>query len=347
MNGDDSPPVPTAIAQDTIHVVLQYISQHLPLPPHLISKPLLQRHYFLQLTPDDYIAYIAWPGSSKDHMAAALSKLASPLTDQRASYHVVYSSDPEAVLSHVAVAAPDASSAYPVRLVFLWDHEAFAWKYHNLAPMPFPSESVSTVDQLMLFFDHSDIDEASYWGNSDSPTEINSRAREENELSDAEDDYWSRYLAVHGSGDSTVPSPSRRKSVAQVTDTYEESDRVMVAYPTVQTEVYNPLMPPSPGQLTRRLAALSTPSNSSFPADDTPSESASPTLSPDQAHSPDPSTIAITSDAKPIFPCIDEHPNDIFLSDAIKSIYLLWKEGRPNAHHDTFMEIVRQSIHTS
>ena len=199
MNGDGEPGFrPIAISQDTVHLILQYLSQSLPLPSHLISKPLLQRHYFLQLTTDDYLSYLSWPGPSTEHLSTALSSLPSPATDKCAFYPIAYSSDPEAVLAHVSVAAADPTLDCPVRLVFLWDSEIAEWKYHNLALMPFPSESVSTVNQLTESFEHSDIDATTYWGNSHDLDKINSHSPDEPHPSTSEDDYWARYLTVQG-----------------------------------------------------------------------------------------------------------------------------------------------------
>ena len=189
---------PSALSQHTVRLILVYISQSLPLPPHLLSKPLLQRHYFLHITPDDYLAYLAWPGSSPQFLADVLNGLSSPPDDQHAGHTIVYSSDQETTLAHVSIAPADAAYNSLFRLVLMWDNGEAMWKYHNLAPMPFPQGSVPSVDQAMSqpSFDQPEIDADSYWGTPDHSDEVCDHDPEPQ--SDSEDDYWARYSIVQG-----------------------------------------------------------------------------------------------------------------------------------------------------
>lgn len=190
--------MPSALSQDTVRLVLVYISQSLPLPTHLLSKPLLQRHHFLTITPDDYTAYLAWPGSSPQLLADVLNGLSLPPDDQHGVYTIVYSSDQETTLAHVSMTPADAAYNSLIRLVFMWDNSEAMWKYHNLAPMPFPQDSVPSVDQAMSqpFFDRPEIDADSYWGTPHHSDEVCDHDREPQ--SDSEDDYWDRYSIVQG-----------------------------------------------------------------------------------------------------------------------------------------------------
>jgi len=183
----------------TIRLVLLYIFQALPLPPHLLSKSLLQRHHFLNISPDDYVAYLAWPGSSPELLAEALIGLSSPTDDQDALYTIAYTSDKETTLAHVSVASIDPASNSLIRLVFIWDNDDATWKYHNLGLMPFPQDSVPSVDQAMsqtTSFDQSEMDAGSYWGTPDQSDEVCDNDRKPQ--SGSEDDYWARYSTIQG-----------------------------------------------------------------------------------------------------------------------------------------------------
>ncbi|KAF8745547.1 hypothetical protein AX14_006870 [Amanita brunnescens Koide BX004] len=319
---------PSAVSQDTVRLVLVYIGQSLPLPPHLLSKPLLQRHYFLQITPDDYIAYLAWPGSEPELLADVLSGLSLP-PDDHAVYTIAYSSDQEITLAHVPVVSADAAYNSLIRLVFMWDNVDATWKYHNLAPMPFPQDSVPSVDQAMsqTSFDQFEIDADSYWDTPDQPDEVGHHDRKSR--SDSDDDYWARYSIVQGSGDSVSPSPP------------QTHERVMISYPATQIETYNPLEPPSPEVLARRLAALSASVMSSQPGDAFKSSSVSPTLPPEY-----PPYNSLVTDGVDPKPPTAEHPSDVYLGDAIQGIYHLWRVSRPEGDpREAFMDIIRQSIY--
>ena len=118
----------------------------------------------------------------------------------------------------------------------------------------------------------------------------------------------------------------------------------MVSYPATQIEIYNPLEPPSPELLARRLAALSASVKSSRLGDAFKSSSVSPTLPPE--HPPDFSVVKDGVDPKLPVSYMAEHPSDAHLGDTIRAIYHLWRVSRPEGdHQEAFIDIVRNSIY--
>jgi hypothetical protein len=160
-----------------------------------------------------------------------------------------------------------------------------------------------------------------------------------------------------GSGDSTLPTPP---SLAQKQN---DSKRIFVSYPGLPpTTAYNPLDPPSPNALARRLAELSPRLQSPPLDDDSESASDSPTFSPllnallsssaalsftdtDTALSKD-ASCACEQDAQRTVP---HHESHEALKDAIRGVYRLWKSARKtdSATHEEgeeFLETVRQIV---
>ncbi|TFY69769.1 hypothetical protein EVJ58_g229 [Rhodofomes roseus] len=220
---------PTPIQPGLVHLVLQYIAPPSqltqPIPPHLLSKSLLQRHHFLQITPDDPKEYLCWP-NSQGRAVELLEDLPQQLDDDPASYPVHYTSDAEQAYAHVCLPSADING---VRMVFEWD-EADGWRYHDLAMMPFPPASRATLQQpeakeikpviplvpaelytANLYADDGDDDD-DYWnayGSQDDAAALNDDPFMASKDVDAgtEDAYWARYSSVHGTADSTRPSP--------------------------------------------------------------------------------------------------------------------------------------------
>lgn len=163
---------PALLPPHVVSLLLSYLSRldH-PLPPHLISTPLRQRHHFLGLGQDldtvqDAASYLSWPSSSDSHddtlrMIDLLRSLPSPENfDPLTAYPTKYSFDGEAVYAHVQVPLDGSlgDDAAGLRLVFRWearDGEGAIeglhgttpatnidnWKYHDARPMPFPPNS--------------------------------------------------------------------------------------------------------------------------------------------------------------------------------------------------------------
>jgi len=200
-----SSPISTA----AVHVILDYLCPlSAPLPAHLISSPLLQRHHFLSISPDNASDYLAWPTSvpeEQSHAVALLQSEAVPLHDH---FQVNYLPDPQDFQAHVRI-TPD------LRLVFLLDKISGHWLYHNVALMPFPANSYSSFDDAINAYSHEDFlpeqahdflvkeenDDDDYWnayGAGDDDCRRSSSANYLNADPNSEDAYWAQYSAVQG-----------------------------------------------------------------------------------------------------------------------------------------------------
>lgn len=210
------------IQSHTIHLVLQYISPPSeltqPLPPHLLSRSLLQRHHFLQISPNNPLEYLCWPAAQSARVIELLNIFSSP-GDQPGQYYVRYTSDPEHTYAHVQVVTHEQG----VRLLFEWDDED-GWKYHDSQLMPFPYTSRSALHPPTTAAEyarerypsvargHLD-DEDRYWNAYNAPFYESNFALaprstlRESSADGTEDAYWAQYSSVQGSADSTVPSP--------------------------------------------------------------------------------------------------------------------------------------------
>ena len=218
---------PTPIQPGLVHLVLQYIAPPSqltqPIPPHFLSKSVLQRHHFLQITPDDPQEYLCWP-SSRGRAVELLEDFPQRPDDEPVSYPVQYTSDAEETLAHVYLPVGDGDG---VRLVFKWD-ESDGWKYHDLAMMPFPLNSSASPEQIptketeyiappvqsvpaLSYADnlHGDdgSDDDDYWnayGAQDdaAPSNDDSFMAGKDAEAGTEDAYWARYSSVHGQSSS-------------------------------------------------------------------------------------------------------------------------------------------------
>ena len=171
-------PLPT----HTVDLVLHLISPLSdPLPPHLISTPLRQRHHFLQISPSSPVEYLCWPSPDNAKTIDLLDRL-PPLSDH-ASFSTRYTSDPESTVAHVQI----SSDAHGLRMLFHWD-ETDGWKYHDLRLMPFPNPSYSTPHESLQVGSNSACNAAD-------PSRHSSP--EVDHINSADDDaYWDAYGAV-------------------------------------------------------------------------------------------------------------------------------------------------------
>ncbi|KAH9486907.1 hypothetical protein JR316_0000973 [Psilocybe cubensis] len=363
-------PSPTPISPSTVHVILDYLSPlSVPIPPHLLSRLLLQRHHFLNLAPDNPEEYLAWPSEHRSHAIHLLQTTPFPAHDNPLPVH--YLPDPENIQAHVRI-TPD------LRLVFLWDKD-HGWQYHNLALMPFPPNSYSSFNDSLLASSIDDFlpeqsehsvsfnvedDDDSYWnsyGQGDEPNHHSVSAANADQNLSSEDAYWAQYSAVQGSGDSTLPSP-RPHPNKQLSSNNVLPERIIVASDEFQNnkvEVYNPLEPPAPASLARRLEALSAGSGAESPPlfdnDDPTSDSAiaSP-LDPVPALTSSSSTASPKQSSSEEFVVLESNKNSIddatqnILCDNIKGLYRLWKLNRPNTvvedDKEVFLATVRQAL---
>ncbi|TFK41129.1 hypothetical protein BDQ12DRAFT_720836 [Crucibulum laeve] len=388
-------PSPSPISPTTISLVLQYISPPSsltdPVPPHLLSKPLLRRHHFLALSPDHPATYLSWPSPDQQRAIDLLEALPDRSRDPShpSFFPISYSADPECVYAHVRI-TPDSPDS--LCLIFLWDN-IDGWQYHNLSLTPFPPNSHTSIqDALAMFHSPDDFlqehsvaldmpdEDDDYWnayGVGDDDALASQSFTKEDSHTNSEDAYWAQYASVQGSGDSTLPSPlprSKRKLVDPSIDPYAPSDtitadRIIVDASNLhnpQPEIYNPLEPPSPRNLSRRLAAISPRSGSppllaESPASDseTPSPFSAPAdlAVPAEATSPLPPAdgfVVVDSDkykgegVGPDSGSLEEIEAHEALKDSIRGMYRLWKASKrkesagPDA--ETFLAVVQQVI---
>ncbi|KAM5535443.1 hypothetical protein V8D89_010965 [Ganoderma adspersum] len=233
---------PSALSPNLFHVLLQYISPPSqltqPIPPHLLSKPLLQRHHFLHLTPEHPDDYLCWPSSpeNKARVIHLLEARSRPLDDDQPSlFPVQYSFDGEYFFAHVDLST---NTDQGPRVILQWD-ESGEWKYHNTDLMPFPPGSRLALEDVLVppsppnpvsrqpfarpsylhTYDvgdlHDDSDDDDYW-NAYGATDIGDSHYSQGpaaakDSASSEDAYWAQYASVHGTADSTIPSPAPRR----------------------------------------------------------------------------------------------------------------------------------------
>ncbi|KAJ3475176.1 hypothetical protein NLI96_g12011 [Meripilus lineatus] len=302
---------PTPISPDSIRVFLQYtlppsqLTQ--PLPPYLLSKSLLQRHHFLSISPEDPLEYLCWPSTSEGPSAIDLLEVTRPLDDDTPLECVIqYSTDDEFTYAHVHLTTTDQPG---VRLVFQWD-DFDGWKYHDAKLMPFPPSCLPSLNDTLnsqadklrpltvpdspkshrydaygFDVENDNSDDDAYWnayGGQDmddsSPSNHYSFSNKESS-GDTEDAYWARYSSVHGTADSTRPSPlplHRRKQnhldqlptdpnepfplsvTARVFSDDGYQDPIPIPPESIIRPITrNPWDPASPETLSRLLSALS------------------------------------------------------------------------------------------
>lgn len=216
----------SAIEPATVSLVLNYlVPLDAPLPPHLLSRPLLKRHHFLSLSIDNPHEYLAWPSDSYDTEKAVTLLLGGShfRNPHDLSLTVRYSADEESLAAHVAVSTSGSGSqsvpgTLPFRLIFLWD-PSDAWQYHNIALMPFPRDTYPTIADAYGAFNspHDFIPEPSYtlsvsgadedddyWNSYGQDLDdegshgLKSAAKPQHDPN-SEDAYWARYSSIHGS----------------------------------------------------------------------------------------------------------------------------------------------------
>ncbi|KZT57389.1 hypothetical protein CALCODRAFT_555359 [Calocera cornea HHB12733] len=229
------PAPPYNLPEHTVQLTLQYLLPPVPpLPPHLLSNPLRQRHLLLH-TSDG--SYFCWPSScaSPDRLLSLLESLSS-------------SDLPPSRISKPAYALPDEHTLLAcvdigglVRLVWRWECDRHEWGYHDAMLLPAP---IGTP-----VFPHADVKEAlyslprntflerfgdasptaptdpledgtirpgrdapaaaDYWAGygSRSPSPEAMRGAGGSDDEGGDDAYWASYGQVGGTADSTVPSP--------------------------------------------------------------------------------------------------------------------------------------------
>jgi hypothetical protein len=207
--------VPVPISPYTINLILQYISPPSqlvnPIPSHLLSHSLRQRHILLEISPEDSSSYLSWPSSGRDRAIQHLEFLPMPLDEMAPDLLVGYTVDPEHAYAHVHV-KPTGDDG--LRLVFEWDGQD-SWKYHDSNVMPFPpsthltlSDAAATIPVIELSGenqdksrnDDGDSDDGDYWnsyGTEDRGMQL-LPSTSKGETDASEDAYWARYASVQG-----------------------------------------------------------------------------------------------------------------------------------------------------
>jgi len=387
----DNVQIPSAIAIGDVARVLYYIcppSALQPLPSHLLSVPLLQRHHFLAISTHDPAAYLTWPGNSNSESVLALLEDIRPedWPPGGLDVDIRYGADPDAVYAHVRLNSipafhPDTQSS--VRLIFLWDQSSNSWKYHNCAFGDFPQHTHSDLSHAMALFPDDFLPEHTQSLSIDSPDgedddEVYWNAYEASEQSlqsipakpvpraDSEDAYWAQYASVQGqcapesppdlhtnqihpsgSADSTIPSPRPHNCRLQ---SAEGDQRIFVPSSKLnpdlpQLDLYNPLAPPSPSSLLRRLASLPTrPDSPPLQDEDDPSSDSAFVTSPshhaDLIGAEEPSTVLlrpVVQSAEAISMSADEA-----LKNTIRGLYQLWRTGKKS--RQDFLTLVERAI---
>ena len=218
---------PTPLENSTVHLTLQYISPpsqlDRPLPPHLLSKSLLQRHHFLDISHENPSDYLCWPSDSSAKAVDLLESRPSSHDDEPQLYPIHYASDAENTYAHV-VLPPAGSDGEAARLVFQWDNNG--WKFHNTALMPFPPASAASLRDVLVAhepvaasntsshispqsnshgFGHGaddGSDDDDYWNAYGADDDDSNQPRQSHpakeETDDGEDAYWAQYSSVHG-----------------------------------------------------------------------------------------------------------------------------------------------------
>lgn len=202
---------PTTLPPHLVDLVLQYISPPSqltqPLPPHLISGSLLQRHHFLQLTVDEPTEYLCWPSPNQEKCIELLEHLPKPANDDDyINCPVQYTSDGDHVYAHAGIDS--------LRVIYQWQPE-HGWKFHDLNLMPFPPDSFSSPLAAMSWDIHA--------GSSDTV--------DGSDTADSDGDYWNSY-----GGDGEFGEPLGRL-ISAAKDDMESEDSYWAQYSTIQGEL--------------------------------------------------------------------------------------------------------------
>lgn len=148
------PPLPVHL----VNLTLQYLlPPTAPIPTHLLSKLLLQRHHFLNISPDDPEAYFCWPtfpASSPSIIQDLEMRAGNEALLNKETHDIAYDHDDEG--SRARVKLSDDLDLY---IMFVWqgagepgsDGEA-GWRYYDtkrlsatIATAPAGSSSWSPV----------------------------------------------------------------------------------------------------------------------------------------------------------------------------------------------------------
>jgi hypothetical protein len=215
---------PIPISPYTINLILQYIAPPSqlasPIPLNLLSRSLLQRHAFLEISPEDTSSYLSWPSPGRDRAIQLLESLPMSLDELSPDFLVGYAVDPEQAYAHVHVKSTGDDG---LRLLFEWDGQE-SWKYHDSNVMPFPAGTRPSLGDIPASATASnpisvsesgeqkqdkggdgdvdkDDDDDGYWnsyGVEDDDDAQLPPSTNEDEVDASEDAYWAQYASVQG-----------------------------------------------------------------------------------------------------------------------------------------------------
>jgi hypothetical protein len=217
--------LPSALLPYHVQLIYQYIvppsELSSPVPSHLLSRALLQRHVFLELAPTSPATYLSWDPAARDRVVALLDGLSKYHTDDlHRPLPVAYQVDEENAFAHVHLTSTGQDG---VRLVFDWDDGDRSWKYHDAGLMPFPPKSHSTLDQALA---------ATNALSDSSPDEdpIGPESPSDQPEDDGDDDYWNSY----GAPDEDTDSPFSKVVIAADEYGSDGEDAYWAQYTSVQ-----------------------------------------------------------------------------------------------------------------
>ncbi|KAG9125823.1 hypothetical protein FRC07_006051 [Ceratobasidium sp. 392] len=364
---------PQLLASHTLSLALQYLLPPSEFPEHLLARSLLQRHHFLSISPSDPASYLCWPhpGEDSEQTIAALDRLATRDHEQ-----LVQTAD----IKYQAASSSDDPArtrvwlGNSVQLVFVWeeDQDGAGWRYFDADHRPLPAGCTPTLTPTLQItpapeqeqeepspgasYSSSALTSAyssvstpasdDYWAGYDSGSAPPSPRIPTRSLgpsaAEEEDAYWASYGAVHGSGDSTIPSPAPgkhkkldawgREDIHWDNHAQEEADSATRhgLGMTILSDSRPPTPPPQPLTLnTQTQAPVPLPGLDHRNWNSPPSSLSAPFSAmsePDDAPLDDPmleadAPVASTSN---VLSTVDEG-----LASAIKGVYALWKASQP------------------
>lgn len=292
-------------------LTLQYIvPPQAPLPPHLISTALQQRHYFLNVSHhEDPYEYFLWPKSLEDGVGKRLADI--PHEDDRPMRTITYLHSPEGLLQCRVGLGDELQVVFTFEESSSGDEES-SWRYHDVIVARPASEGFPTLAAALKAHEDSEETEedenrkaADFWSGwddaDDTPGVVSTKPPE---TAGKEDDaYFAQYSDVITSiPDLTVSSQSQRNSLISYSD-----------LPQIPTEGYN-----TPARRTTGSSTTSdvhrTPLVPRAPLPEHPEES-----------------MALL-------------PEDEAVLSIIRGAYTLWKRTRPLGDHAEFLDLASRAI---
>ncbi|KAG8681160.1 hypothetical protein FRC09_017720 [Ceratobasidium sp. 395] len=372
------------LALHTLSLALQYVLPPSEFPEHLLARSLLQRHHFLSISSSDAAAYLCWPrpGEDPEQTMTALDRLATQDHEQ-----LIQTAD---IKYQPASSSDDPARARvwlgnSVQLVFVWeeDQDGAGWRYFDadhrpipagctptLAPAlqitpaleqeqePSPGASYSTSSTFTSAYSSVSTPASDdYWagyGSGSAPRSPHIPTRSLGpSVAEEEDAYWASYGAVHGSGDSTIPSPAPKHKKLDAWgreeiswDEHAQPDEQPWGGDTDSTTrhglgvtIHSNSRPPTPPPMPAQPLSLNTQTRAPVPLPgldhrnwNSPPSSLSAPFSalsePDDAPLDEPVSEA---DAPASSTSNVLNPIDEGLASAIKGVYALWKASQPTA----------------